>query len=415
MNEVRNILIGFEFRPDKSQICYYDRKMQDAISLVVKAGSSEYEFPTVLAKKKEEDLWKVGEEAQKLEENDDWYLIKDLYFRMEEGKNLLLDGRDYLVFEIMEQYLKASLEMLGVPEVLDKLRGIMITCPELKKKMVNHLRETCKGLGLANGKFLLCDFEESFYYHTLCQRPELWNRKVALFQFQKNVVSYADLTLNPKSRPMTVLRKQGEVLELSEDKAKRDGQFYEFIGKCFQNQLYSSVFIVGEGFSQTWAAKSILLLCKNHRKVFYGNNLFAKGACLAIKEKLEDHKLKGYLYEGKDFVKSNIGMEMTIAGARSYYPLVSAGSNWYEVEKECEFLLDDTQELVFLVQNLKEQEEKKFSLTLTNLPKRPNKTTKIHLSLSFEFPGKCRIVAKDMGFGELFKSSGQIWTETLDL
>lgn len=415
MNEVRNILIGFEFRPDKSQICYYDRKMQDAISLPVKAGSSDYEFPTLLAKKKGEDIWRLGEAAGAYKENADWYFIEDLYALTEEGKGLVMDGREYAAFELAAQYLSLSLQMLGVPEVLGKLRGIMLTCPTVKRNMVNHLRAACKHLGLANGKFLICDFEESFYYHTLCQRAELWNRKVALFQFEGNQVSYADLTLNPKSHPMTVSRKQGGCVNLSEDKEKRDGQFYEFISRCFQNQLYSSVFIVGDGFSQSWAVKSILLLCKNHRKVFYGNNLFAKGACLAVKDKLEDHKLKAYLYEGKDFVDCNIGMEMMIAGAKSYYPLVSVGSNWYEIEKECEFLLDDTKEIVLLLQNIKKQEEKKLSLPLTDLPDRPNKTTKIGLSLSFETPRRCRIAARDLGFGELFKSSGQIWTETLDL
>ena len=50
--------------------------------------------------------------------------------------------------------------------------------------------------------------------------------------------------------------------------------------------------ITGEGFDQQWAQQSVKLLCHQGRKVFYGNNLFAKGACIAGKDRLEDKKIK---------------------------------------------------------------------------------------------------------------------------
>ena len=42
-------------------------------------------------------------------------------------------------------------------------------------------------------------------------------------------------------------------------------------------------------------------------KVFYGNNLFAKGACIAVKDRLEDRKLKGYRYLSDSLVDCRCG------------------------------------------------------------------------------------------------------------
>lgn len=45
MNETRNIIAGLEIGKDQSQLCYYDRKEREPISVSVKAGSNQYLFP----------------------------------------------------------------------------------------------------------------------------------------------------------------------------------------------------------------------------------------------------------------------------------------------------------------------------------------------------------------------------------
>ena len=94
--------------------------------------------------------------------------------------------------------------------------------------------------------------------------------------------------------------------------------------------LFSSIQITGYGFDPKWAKKSIGSLCMQRRKVYYGNNLFAKGACAAGKERMEDKILKGYRYMSPALVLKDIGMDMRVMGAPAYYPLIEAGKNWYE-------------------------------------------------------------------------------------
>ena len=51
MNEIRNIIIGFELGEKESQICYYDRKAGEAVSMALQVGTSQYTFPTILDRK----------------------------------------------------------------------------------------------------------------------------------------------------------------------------------------------------------------------------------------------------------------------------------------------------------------------------------------------------------------------------
>lgn len=51
MNETRNIIASLEFGEKESQICYYDRKEKNPVSLAVKTGTTEYTFPTRLSKR----------------------------------------------------------------------------------------------------------------------------------------------------------------------------------------------------------------------------------------------------------------------------------------------------------------------------------------------------------------------------
>ena len=55
LNEIRNIIIGFELGEKESQICYYDRKAGEAVSMALQVGTSQYTFPTILSKKP--DRW----------------------------------------------------------------------------------------------------------------------------------------------------------------------------------------------------------------------------------------------------------------------------------------------------------------------------------------------------------------------
>ena len=48
MNEIRDLIVGIDFGKEYSQICYYDRIRDQALSLTMKEGANQYEAPCIL-------------------------------------------------------------------------------------------------------------------------------------------------------------------------------------------------------------------------------------------------------------------------------------------------------------------------------------------------------------------------------
>lgn len=414
MNEIRDLIVGIDFGREYSQICYYDRKGGEPRSLSLKAGGNEYEAPTCLCRRPEQKDYCVGLEAQYFAREKGGIMISDIYGISEKRDTVLVEGQDLAPWELLAQFLKGMLKFLGITELVKNIKCVTVTLQELTPVQVENFQKAFADLGFVKEQYLLQDYGESFYYYILSQRRETWNRSVAWYAFTPKSVSFRKMTLDGSSKPVVVKLEEPVETELPEEGEKRDSEFCKFVQKTLGKDLFSSIQITGEGFSQDWAVQSVKILCFQKRRVFYGNNLFAKGACAAGKEKLEDKVLKGYRFLSDSLVMADVGMEMRVMGAPAYYPLIEAGKNWYECKAGCELILDDITELVFVVGTFGEKHKKKVIMGLPGLPERPNKTTRLSLALAYVSQKKCRVVVKDLGFGEMFPSSGKVWDELVE-
>lgn len=414
MNEIRDLIVGIDFGKEVSQICYYDRKGAEPRSISMKVGSSQYEAPTCLCRRIEQKDYCVGLEAEYFAREKGGIMIDNFYSLCDTEEPVRIEGISVEPWELLAQFLKGILKFLGIAELVKNTKCIALTVPKLSHIQVHNFQKAFGSLGFSQGQYLLLDYGESFFYYALTQKRETWNRSVGWYAFTPDGVAFRKLTINGNTRPALVKLSPEVSAELDREADVRDMEFFKFIEKTLGDELFSSIQITGEGFSQEWAQQSVKKLCHQKRRVFYGNNLFAKGACAAGKERLEDKKLKNYRYLSDALVLADIGMEMRIMGSPTYYPLIEAGNNWYECKSSCELILDDTEELVFIVSTFEKPEKIRVGMTLPGLPKRPNKTTRLYLELQYVSQKECHILVKDLGFGEMFPSSGKIWEESVE-
>lgn len=383
------------------------------MSLPMKVGTGQYTFPNCLSKKPGEEEWHFGLEVEYFVSQQEEIYLDNLYEICSRKRTVTVDGEERKAGELLGIFIGNALRILGVPDPVKSISGLMITTPRLTREMVENVRDACWHMGFSRNRCFLQNYEESFYYHTLYQKAEMWSRNVGLFTFDGNEVEYSTLEMDRKTKPVQVSVRKGRKVSLHTDPVERDFDFYQLVQDSLGNDVFSSIFLVGDGFDKEWAVRSVPLLCRHQRHVFYGNNLFAKGACYGAKEKVEERNLKGYLYTGSDLVRINVGMEMTVFGTPAYHSLISAGVNWYEAVGECEILLDDTRELTFVVTDMENTRKDRYNMSLPNLPQRPPKATRLHLHLEFESADQCRIDVTDMGFGEMYPSSGLVWHEIM--
>lgn len=412
MNETRDLIIGIDFGKKYSQICYYDRKAEEARSLPVKVGSSQYETPTCLCRREEQGDYCVGLEAEYFAREKGGILLENLYEISRSREKVLVSGEQKEPWELLAYFFHGMLKFLGVVEVVRNIRCFTVTTETLDDVQVDNLQKACRKLGLADDRFVLMDHEESFYYYVMTQKLETWNRSVGWYCFNGNEVTFRKMSMNSAVKPVLVTLAEPVKTKLREEPGERDEDFCGFIKETLGKDLYSSIQMNGEGFDQEWAQKSVKILCYQRRKVFYGNNLFAAGACAAGAERFIRHSLKEYRYISNAVVLTNIGMDMRVMGAPAYCPMIEAGANWYECRAYCELILDQTEELVFVVQKVGEEEKKRISMALPGLPKRPERTTRLSVKLQYISREQCQITVRDLGFGEMFPSTGKVWTET---
>ncbi len=413
MNEIRDILIGIDFGKTESQLCYYDRKAKEPVSLSMKVGTSQYEFPTCMCKSMEQNVWYFGLEAVDCAKEQEGILVEGLYEICKSTESVQVGIEEMQPWELMGIFLDKVLKSMGTVEPVKHTKCLVITVERLTGTMVENLQKACEDIGFSQDGYMLQDYSESFYYYTLCQKPEYWSRSVGWYAFAQDLVKFRKLSMTSNTKPVLVTLEKPVSAQLPAEAESRDAQFCKFVQETLGGGMFSSILITGNGFHQEWAGNSIKLLCKHQRKVFYGNNLFAKGACYTAKEKLEDRELRRYLYLSDALVKYNIGMDMMIMGSPAYYPIIQAGKNWYECRTVFDLILDDTNQLTFYISQMQSNDKQKVSMPLPGLPSRPNRTTRLRVCLECQSETVCKITVRDMGFGEMYSSSKRIWTETI--
>jgi hypothetical protein len=309
---------------------------------------------------------------------------------------------------------------------LSKIASLMITVSSLDDKMVEVLTEVVASLGLKTENVFFQNHMESFYYYTIYQPAELWQRDVLLLDFTGEYLKSYRMECNKNTTPIVAFIDPGiyrnfltQNLE-NIDPEGRDARDYDFrlcnlLDDVCSARFFSSVYFIGDAFRQEVFTDAVKKMCQKGR-VFEGTNLYSKGAAYAAKNKIFKSALsESHVFLGNDKLKCNVGINAIRRGEPSYMALMDAGINWFESKKQYDFILDKGNKVSFVITPLTGKNPEVVDITLNDLPKRPPKTTRLHLDVSMLSENKMQVEIKDMGFGELFPTSGLEWKEVIEL
>lgn len=422
-----SVLVGYDLGEQFSQISYCVYGQEDADTVATVVGTKQYNIPTMLCKRAGVNQWFYGKDAVKYADEEGMLPVDGLLSLARKGGEIGLDGEMYDPVALLTLFLKRSMTLMNFIASVDKIDGIMFTVDVLDDRMIEILLQASANLGLKTPHIYFQSHTESLYYFMLHQPRELWDYQVIACEHDGMRLKTYRMECNKRTTPVVVLIEEQifDTLVIPEDTEEEpirkdayrlaDERFLSILKKMCEGRIVSSAYLLGDGFRTEWNKESLKFLCHN-RRVFQGNNLFSKGACYGVQEKLEPgEECSSHVFLGKDKLKSNIGMHVFRQGRESYYALLDAGENWYEAVKECEFLLEGDRELSFVVTPLtgKDVEEKTMRLSGENVNEAP--FTRYHLKMDMNAPATVHVTVTDMGFGEFFPSSGRTWEETISL
>lgn len=420
------IVVGYDLGEDYAQISYFISGEEEPETLSVVTGTEQYNIPLVLCKRNGVNQWFYGKEALKHAAAGDGVLVEELVTLARKGDPVDVGGESFDPAALLTLFVKRSLSLLSLTVSLQNLAGIMFTTGDLDKRMVEVLSHTAANLNLKTDRIFFQSHVESYYYYTLNQPKELWNYGSILFDYDNRRLKAYRLNMNRKTTPVVVYIEVEEFPEMEREaggaeeeslsvKKELDGRFLSIARKKCGGQSLSSVYLIGEGYKDEWASESLRYLCQG-RRVFQGNNLYGKGACYAVREKLEtDGGQKEYVFLGLDRLKANIGMKVLRKGLDSYYAIMDAGVNWFEAKKEFDVVLEEGNSLSIILTPLNGKEPREIHMILDGLPERPKRTARLHVTMEMAAEDQVKIKVRDRGFGELFPASDGEWMKLFEI
>lgn len=404
------VIVGYDLGNKYAQIsCYVTGSEEEIRTLSSVAGSSVYTIPLALSKRQGVNQWFYGSEAIRYAGEEEGILVENLLKLARDGEPVQIDGAPIDPVALLTLFLKRSLGLLSQVTNTERIGALMITCEELDHRMLEVLTAATEGLHLKTDQICFQSHVESFYYYNLYQPEELWRHKTILCEYGDASIRTYCMECNRHTTPVVAYM---EEREFPFPVPESDEKMQEIAKKLCENQMISSVYLIGEAFSRDWMKESLRYLCKG-RRVFQGNNLFSKGACYGMMERLTPGENgKNHVFLGRDKLKSNIGMKVLRQGEESYQALLDAGINWYEAQNTMEFYLLEGRAVEILITSLTGKGNRIARIVPEELQEG---IIRLRISVEMRDDTHLKVELEDLGFGTFRAATHHIWKEEIEL
>ena len=412
MREKAGLLVGMDICEDYVQLTYYDNELLSPESVSRGEGEEQYLIPARLAYRNSKNDWIIGDELDK-EESGDIVEVQDFIKYACLYEEIRVCDKTYKAEQLMKIFLEALLNALNSFYPFNEIEYLGITFPTVTKEMSYKMSAVLKELGFEKEKYILLTHDEAFLYYTINQKIELWLNDTALFELEEDGLHFRILTISKKLEPITAKISKKEKAEKLNKSLVRSNQeesanlFHTLSLMALEESTVSTIYAVGRGFIDAWA-DGVLRKLSPGRRIFRGQNLYAKGACLAAKDKPSDEPTDIVLMEED---KTTVGFSLMAVkdGKNTEITLLKPALKWYEAETEIDLIIKDEDELGIQINDFITKKTSQRFISFSGIRTAEAGLTRIRLSLKFTNRDTCIIKASDMGFGSFVPTTNRVW------
>lgn len=418
-NSNNRIYVGFNVGDTSCQISYStgDGNVETVSTIV---GAEEYSIPTVLCKRPGVNQWFYGKEALRYAQDEDGILVENLLSKAISGMPVEVDGISYQPVSLLSLFMKRCMSLVTTV-YSDKMAGVLFTAEKMNYENMEVLKEAVAALKLKTDKIYFQSHMESYYHYMVNQQDDLWHVGSVLFEYESDEIIIYRMKANYKTEPVVVYISDESYP--MDDLGRGSGDTgYELIqmDKTFLNIARStcsaektvSVFLIGDKFSDRWMKESKKYLCSNYR-VFQGSNLYSKGACYGLLDRLVPNlEKKDNIFLGNDKLTCNVGMNILHQGDQEYFAILDAGVSWYDASQTFDFYLQDGDYVDFHINSLIGGDSKIARITLEDFS---GKLSRMRARLYMENEKKLVVEIEDLGLGNFRASTHKVWREEIPI
>lgn len=422
MREDRKLLVGLDLCDDVTQLSCFDSDSGEPVSVGRLFGTDrEYECPTVLAWNHKKREWFFGTEALEAAEQKSVILLDHMLSEMRTDGMIRRQGMEFTGEELLTRFLVKMLSTLNEYYPNDTILRLVVSVPDKEEPLVAALKKAMGRIGIGEDRLTIHSHKQSYMYYVLSQKKELWMNNVGLFEYGTDGMFYSQINIDRRGVPYIIGVSRKNLTERmnwgmheTEEARNLEYAFLNLANTQLHKQMVTTLYFTGKAFESEWADGALRQLCAG-RRVFFGKNLFTKGACYAARELAGQGNMEDCLFLDEEMVFSNISMKAYRDAQVQELLLVRAGTPWKEIDVSLDIIPDSEEEIQISTQNVLKRVTKAHLLSMEGFKGRPNKMTRFTIRIRFADVKTCIITLKDNGFGEFCPSSNRIWERHINL
>lgn len=388
MKNASGLILGIDLCNEFSQVCYFDQKTQKAESVPLQNSEVILRNPVKL-----DEIFENSREGLPIQMNE------------------LVSLAGYLI-EAAKKFTKKT-----------DVSVIYVTVADFNITVLDAIKNAFLMYGVESESLRFISHEECYAYYAFSMKKELWNGGVLLLDFfDKGLKAIVLSDVRIKNTDIIVEEQQLFEEQILQQAAKHeipaaeiDNLLESIARQAMGERVVSSVYLTGTGFNTDDLPQAFLkYICGRHR-VFVGQNLYVKGACIAAYQDTFGNRFSDTVFACSNRITTGIEIGIEERGKSKILRIVRPGINWYEAKKTFEFIVDDCTEIRLNMIPVARKENYEEVIDLTEFPYRSNKTTKIKVTFEFTSDDRCLVTVKDKGFGDIARSSEKLIYKNLSL
>lgn len=427
--EDNRIVLGYDLNCQYVQISYMVLSQNKPETFPFREKGEKYNIPMCLCKRCGVNQWYYGDDAINCARAGDGILIEHIMEKAYKNEKIEIkedkNAQEFDAVQLLGLFIKKSFSRMGFLLGGYDIQGLVITLDTIDERWIEVLDSAVSGLKIAREQIYFQSYEESIYHYVIHQPKELWSYQVGVLDFCGDRLKSYRVEMNHKTTPIVTTvhmespehiyrRKEfSSIMEKDHFYEELDEKLYQYMTHFIEGNIMTSLFLIGSGFDGEWYKHSIQYMCKG-RKVFGGNNLYSKGACLSAAEKIrKSTNAQEYIFLGKDKLKSNIGIKILNGDEEVYEPILDAGMNWFDAKSELEFMLLEGNKITIIETPLMKKFQRFYNITVDGFEDRPRGCVRLKLVAWMSCESEIVIQIHDMGFGDFYPAKDQVWEQKI--
>ena len=378
-------------------------------------------YPSAICREKNSASWLVGRKAYESILNGDGVITDKLLTFIEKKKTTTLHGIKYTAIELVSNFFRTVIHEICEDNKLPD--EIVICVPDITADLVNSLTDCINYIDSNKCHVNIISRSEAFIYYSMSQPNDFHNNNVALFSLEDNALTYYEMKVQRKPKSTLVFADKElmdesfniEITNTDAGSKLADRILVTCAERLFKNKIFSAVILTGKGFqSIDWAPEFTKTICKR-RKVYADDEIFSRGAGFRGADLASEHPIFQFTPICDGRIDCSIYININKKDRTVAYPIINIGDPWFSIDRKIKIIPTTREDLELSVVPMDERRRRTLHIPVKFLSSRPEKTTALSLGIHFSNAHDMTIDIEDLGFGDLFPSTGTKQTQEVTL